>query len=150
MHRLGRIQIEIPNQVIRQFKRQAKDAFPRETLAYLIGRDAGTVVEIESLFIPDGLDAHCTPASVVVQDHRDLKPGNTQRMTAAKSWGISTRTLTVSRKPEGEDRSAVSVKAITKREVTASTVSVPSLKRDPAACAPVSAYGSNYSSRYGD
>ncbi len=69
MRRLERIRIEIPNQVIRQFKKQAKDAFPRETFAYLIGRDAGTVVEIEGLFIPDGLDAHCTPASVVLQPH---------------------------------------------------------------------------------
>jgi hypothetical protein len=69
VRRLERIQIEIPNQVIRQFKKQARDAFPKETFAYLIGRDAGTVVEIESLFIPEGLDSHCTPASVAMQMH---------------------------------------------------------------------------------
>lgn len=69
MRRLECIQIEIPNQVIQQFKKQAKAAFPRETFAYLIGRDAGTVVEVESLFVPDGLDSHCTPASVAVQPH---------------------------------------------------------------------------------
>lgn len=51
------IRLEIPRRLVEQFKRQAKAAWPREAFAFLLGRDAGDVVEFEDLYVPDGIQA---------------------------------------------------------------------------------------------
>ena len=66
--RLRPIRVEVPRRIINEFKAAAKEAFPRETFAYLLGRDAGTVVEIEELFFPMDVDEWCSENGVMISD----------------------------------------------------------------------------------
>lgn len=63
MH-LRTIHLKVPAKIVEEFKGQAKRAFPKETFAYLLGRDAGTVVDVEELFVPLDVDERCTETSV--------------------------------------------------------------------------------------
>ena len=62
------IQLEVQKSVVEKFKRAAKEAFPLETFAYLLGRDAGTSVEIEDIFIPNNVLECVTTTSVLIDD----------------------------------------------------------------------------------
>ena len=65
---LRTIKVCVGRGVIAEFKKEAKSSFPKETFAYLLGRDAGTTVEIEELFTPRDVDEWCTENSVTVSD----------------------------------------------------------------------------------
>lgn len=67
MH-LRPIQLEVRRSVVIDFKRLAKEVFPLEAFAYLLGRDAGDLIEIEDLFIPNDLVDWVTPTSVSISD----------------------------------------------------------------------------------
>lgn len=67
MH-LRTIQLEVKRSVINEFKRLSKEVFPREAFAYLLGRDAGTIVEIEDLFIPLNLLDFSTNLSITIDE----------------------------------------------------------------------------------
>lgn len=58
--------------MLAEFRKAAKLAFPREAFAYLLGRDAGTLVEIEELYFPEDVAEHATHSSVDVQHHWEL------------------------------------------------------------------------------
>lgn len=64
--KLATVSVEISRRVITAFKIQAKLAFPRETIAYMIGEDAGTAVSIENLWFPE--DAVGTRNSIMLHD----------------------------------------------------------------------------------
>lgn len=61
------IKVEVPRSVARQFRELSKRQFPKEAFAVLIGRSAGTIVEVEELWIPDDLDEHTSTLEVRVQ-----------------------------------------------------------------------------------
>lgn len=65
---LRTIQVHVSRTLINEFKKEAREAFPKETFAYLLGRDAGTIVEIEELFIPLDADEWCTETGVEISD----------------------------------------------------------------------------------
>lgn len=62
------IKVCVSRGLINEFKKEAREAFPKETFAYLLGRDAGTLVEIEELFTPMDVDEWCTETSVDISD----------------------------------------------------------------------------------
>lgn len=47
-------------------KKRAKAAFPKETFAYVLGHDAGTLVEVVALWWPEDVDQYATTESVQV------------------------------------------------------------------------------------
>ena len=63
------IRVEIPRRLAERFRRQAKAAFPCETYALLIGQNAGDLVVIEDLFVPDDVRDHCTEARVNIREY---------------------------------------------------------------------------------
>lgn len=65
---LRKIQVHVSRSIINEFKKAAKESFPNETFAFLLGRDAGTIVEIEELFIPMDVDEWCDANSVTMSD----------------------------------------------------------------------------------
>lgn len=67
--RLRTINLYVPPKIIEEFKKQAKRSFPKESFAYLLGRDAGTQVEIEELHTPHGVEQHCTEGSVSIGEN---------------------------------------------------------------------------------
>lgn len=56
----------------RAFKKAAKEAFPREEFALLLGRRGQDAdfwsVEVEKVYFPEGRQAHCSSGSVYTQD----------------------------------------------------------------------------------
>lgn len=62
--RLRTITVRVTRTVVLEFKKAAREAFPCETFAYLLGRDAGTLVEVEELFFPMDVDEWCTENGV--------------------------------------------------------------------------------------
>lgn len=60
------IRVEIQRRTVERFKSQAKQAFPRESFAYLIGQNVGDLVVVEDLFTPDDVLKHCTGDAVTV------------------------------------------------------------------------------------
>jgi hypothetical protein len=58
------LRIEVSRRVIERFKRAAREAFPRETFAFLVGQDAGDLVIVEDLFIPEDVAEWCTRGAV--------------------------------------------------------------------------------------
>ena len=65
---LRTIKVCVSRSLLSEFKRKAKAAFPQETFGYLLGRDAGTVVEVEELYIPLDVDEWCSVNSVTISD----------------------------------------------------------------------------------
>jgi hypothetical protein len=63
------IKVQIPDRLLRRFKTLSKDAFPKETFAYLIGHAAGDNVEIVELFVPDDVDRYATPGRIHPHPH---------------------------------------------------------------------------------
>lgn len=83
MH-LRPITIEVRSPVISDFKRLAKEVFPKEAFAYLLGRDAGNLVEIEDLWVPPDLASHTCETFVEISPTW-IKPAK----RAAKDLGLS-------------------------------------------------------------
>ncbi len=81
--RLAPIRLEVPAKLTRDFKRQAKEAFPIETVAYVLGRDAGTIAEAHELYIPDGVQECCTAHYFIPQPHWAIEAA-----AAAKDEGL--------------------------------------------------------------
>lgn len=67
MH-LRPIQLEVRRSVVTDFKRLAKEVFPKEAFAYILGREAGNLVEIEDIWVPLDLDKWNDLVSVTVSD----------------------------------------------------------------------------------
>lgn len=70
---LSRLQLKtvnarMPARLVDDFKRQAKEAFPHETLSYLIGVDAGTDVEICRLWTPENVDEAGSESQILIFD----------------------------------------------------------------------------------
>lgn len=63
------VTVEISGKLLRQFKAAAKKAFPNETLAYLLGQDAGTSVSIDEFWFPEDVAKYATPGAVMIADH---------------------------------------------------------------------------------
>lgn len=80
---LRSITVEVSRSLVDQFKAVAKEHFPREAFAYLLGRDAGTLIEIEDLFVPEDLDKHCSDMGFEIQDSWTLAA-----KAAAKEQGL--------------------------------------------------------------
>lgn len=60
------IRVEVPRRLVEKFKREAKAAFPREAFAFLVGHNAGDLVIVEDLFIPDDVRQYCTETAVKI------------------------------------------------------------------------------------
>jgi hypothetical protein len=67
--RLLTINVCLPRLLEAQIKRQAKLAFPNETMAYLLGVDAGTNVEVCRLWVPPDVSDSGTPDQISLLDH---------------------------------------------------------------------------------
>lgn len=61
------IKVTVPRRVLDSFRRLAKEKFPRETLAYLLGHRAGESYEVTGLWVPENIDAHVTKQYVFIQ-----------------------------------------------------------------------------------
>jgi hypothetical protein len=66
-----RILLTVPKSVLRQFRKQALEAFPVETCAFLIGTERQTrarrYVEVKELWVPDDVRKFCTSDYVLFQ-----------------------------------------------------------------------------------
>lgn len=51
------VNVEIPGKLSRSIRLQAKGAWPRETIGFLLGRRAGTLYEVEDLWTPPGISS---------------------------------------------------------------------------------------------
>ncbi len=67
-----KIRIEIPRAVKAKFRRKAREAFPKETYAYLFGRRAGGLYIVEDLWVPPDVEKHCTKSFVFIQEHWEV------------------------------------------------------------------------------
>ena len=76
---LGPIRVQVSRRVIGQFKRAAKEAFPRETWAYLLGEDAVDLVVAEGLYFPRDVEKHCTTRNTHIQPHWDAEAADVAR-----------------------------------------------------------------------
>jgi hypothetical protein len=63
------IRLTVPPAIERAFKRQAKKAFPKETLAFLLGTQAGDTIHVDGLFTPEDMAEHCTTEAIYIQPH---------------------------------------------------------------------------------
>lgn len=62
------ISIDARKEVLSRFKKAAKDAYPKEIYAYLLGQDAGTYYLIEDLYFPEKVIESTTKNAVYMQD----------------------------------------------------------------------------------
>ncbi len=62
------IKVNVRRHVINRFKKAAKEAFPKETFAFLLGHNAGTLVDVEDLYFPEGIAKLSTVNSVEIPD----------------------------------------------------------------------------------
>jgi Prokaryotic homologs of the JAB domain len=61
------VTIQVSEQITNEFKAKAKEVFPNEAFAYLLGHADDDKFIIDSLFYPTDCDSHCTPHHVHVQ-----------------------------------------------------------------------------------
>lgn len=59
--------LDCPKKFINEFKKQAKKAFPKETIAYLCGIIEYDLITIEDLWIPDNVLNYCDHDTVWVK-----------------------------------------------------------------------------------
>lgn len=71
IQRLPHLALQIDPSVERRFRRQAVQAFPRETLAYLFGYDLGARMEIVDLWTPPADLTSATSSMIEMADHVD-------------------------------------------------------------------------------
>lgn len=69
--RLPSLQLIIPPSLECQFRGLARQSFPKETLAYLLGYDLGARLEITRLWVPGPELMTATLNSVTLEDHID-------------------------------------------------------------------------------
>jgi proteasome lid subunit RPN8/RPN11 len=78
------VTIYVSKKIIGAFKQKAKENFPREVFAYLLGHTNEEKIVIDSLFYPTNVDSHCTPCHVNIQPNwrseakREAKQTGTQ------------------------------------------------------------------------
>lgn len=60
------IRLKVPTAIQTRIKRLAREAFPKETMAYVIGVTTVCGAEVTDLWVPEDVAAHCTPTSVTV------------------------------------------------------------------------------------
>jgi Prokaryotic homologs of the JAB domain len=65
---LPALRLSVAPDVITDFKRQARNAFPRETCAFLLGKWEGNNVEVLDLYVPSDIARHATPDAIDYQD----------------------------------------------------------------------------------
>lgn len=73
-HRIPRIpaiHLSIPPSVERQFRALARKAFPKETLAYLLGYDLGTRLEVTQLWVPPPESVLASVNSLIIPAYMD-------------------------------------------------------------------------------
>ncbi len=58
---------ECPKKLVEQFKRQAKGAFPKETISYVYGQIVGDNIIAEGLWTPDNVLDFCTKDTIYIQ-----------------------------------------------------------------------------------
>jgi len=63
------LRLQIPARIIRQFKKLAKEHFPREAYAFVLGKETSTTLKVEELWVPPDLATYSTPASVSLPRH---------------------------------------------------------------------------------
>lgn len=61
------LRIEIRKKAVAKFKKAAKEAFPKETLAYLIGEAVADLVMIEDVYFPEKVNESATDSYVHYQ-----------------------------------------------------------------------------------
>jgi hypothetical protein len=64
---LGAMNLKVSPGLITEFERLAKKNFPKEYFSYLLGLQDGNNVEVKQLYIPEGVEDHCTRDLVNVQ-----------------------------------------------------------------------------------
>lgn len=61
------IELKLPRKLEQRIKRQAREAFPKETIGYLLGHDAGTNVEVVDVWTPADIAKHCGTGHIYIQ-----------------------------------------------------------------------------------
>ena len=64
---IGSVVIQVTKRLTEEFKKKAKQTFPNEAFAYLLGTSDAEKIVVERLFFPVNADAHCGPNFVHVQ-----------------------------------------------------------------------------------
>jgi proteasome lid subunit RPN8/RPN11 len=67
------LKLQVEPKVIRQFKRQARAAFPRETLAYLFGHQYPDRTIVTELWTPNGLVALANNNTIQMVEHAEYE-----------------------------------------------------------------------------
>ena len=67
------IKIRVEPQVITDFEKLARKAFPKETLAYLLGVRKGNRIAIMDLWTPEDVGDYCTDSNVITPKHWDAE-----------------------------------------------------------------------------
>jgi proteasome lid subunit RPN8/RPN11 len=57
--------VELPAKVDAAIRRQAREAWPKETIGFLLGRRAGTLYEVEDLWVPPDIQACRTSVTLI-------------------------------------------------------------------------------------
>lgn len=65
----GQVTIHVSAKLTDDFKKKAKESFPKETFAYLLGRLTDDKIHIEQLFFPVDVNQFCNHNTVNVQNH---------------------------------------------------------------------------------
>lgn len=59
--------LDCPKKIINEFKTLAKDAFPKETIAFLCGTIEYDLITIEELWVPENVLKYCTKDTITLQ-----------------------------------------------------------------------------------
>lgn len=81
--RIPSIQLKVDPGVERRFRQQAREAFPKETLAYLMGHDYGNRMEVVDLWVPPADLTKATSYYIDLAEHIDWEAAE-----YAKSEGL--------------------------------------------------------------
>ena len=67
--RVEPVKVELPSKLVKEFKCEAKKAFPKETLAYILGRINGHNFDVEELWWPDDINNHTSTDEIRLQPY---------------------------------------------------------------------------------
>lgn len=59
--------VTVPDSLIKEFHKQAKEHFPFEHFAFLLGSGENGAITINELFFPSDVEKYCRPSHVLVQ-----------------------------------------------------------------------------------
>jgi proteasome lid subunit RPN8/RPN11 len=60
--------VTISDSLIREFHKKAKESFPNETFAFLLGSNENDGITIKEVFFPSNVEKYCRPDVILVQD----------------------------------------------------------------------------------